>query len=42
MKKINVLHLRVEEDAAEHWGKMNNMEKMSLLLILKINILILF
>ena len=26
-KKINVLHLRVEEDGAEHWGKMNNMEK---------------
>jgi len=26
-KKINVLHLRVEEDGAEHWGKMNLMEK---------------
>jgi len=26
-KKINVLHLRVEEDAADHWSKMNKMTK---------------
>ena len=27
--KINVIHLRLEEDAIVHWSKMNNMSKLN-------------
>jgi hypothetical protein len=29
MKKVNVIHLRLEDDAIKHWSKMNNMDETS-------------